>query len=61
MPTFKLVKVRFLWLNSLMVLTFGVFTLLVIRYQIKLLNYIEWGDESETIVTAKMIAAGRSL
>ncbi|WP_413903977.1 hypothetical protein [Candidatus Skiveiella danica] len=25
------------------------------------MNYIEWGDESETIVVAKMIAAGERL
>jgi len=40
---------------------FGIFILLAIRYQIKLLSYMEWGDESETIVAAKMIAAGSSL
>jgi len=40
---------------------FFIFTLLAIRYQIKLFNYIEWGDESETIVASKMIAAGYSL
>lgn len=42
-------------------LIFSIFTILAIRYQINLLDYIEWGDESETIVTAKMIAAGSSL
>jgi hypothetical protein len=30
----------------------------IFRSQIGLLSYLEWGDESETIVTAKMIAAG---
>ena len=40
---------------------FAIFFVLTIRYQINLLTYIEWGDESETIVAAKMIAAGSSL
>lgn len=40
---------------------FSIFILLAIRYQLKLLSYMEWGDESETIVAAKMIAAGSSL
>lgn len=31
------------------------------RYQYLLLNYREWGDESETIVAAKMMAAGMKL
>ena len=35
--------------------------LLVVRYQAYLLDYVEWGDESETIVVAKMMAAGMSL
>ncbi|MBL4618063.1 MAG: hypothetical protein JKY46_10225 [Robiginitomaculum sp.] len=34
---------------------------LVVRYQIKLLGFGEWGDESETIVAAKMIVSGQSL
>jgi|GEM_PF-1153678 len=38
-----------------------IFVLLAIRYQIKLLTYIEWGDEYETIVTAKMLANGSIL
>lgn len=40
---------------------FVLFAFLIIRYQIRLLDYFEWGDESETIVTAKMMAAGHSL
>lgn len=40
---------------------FGLFVFLIIRYQIRLLDYFEWGDESETIVTAKMMAAGYKL
>lgn len=38
-----------------------VFTVLAVRYQYFLLKHMEWGDESETIVTAKMMAAGRLL
>ncbi len=34
---------------------------LAVAYQWKLLDYMEWGDESETVVTAKMLAAGMSL
>ena len=37
------------------------FIFLVLRYQIRLLDYFEWGDESETIVTAKMLASGQRL
>lgn len=40
---------------------FSFFAFLIIRYQIRLLDYFEWGDESETIVTAKMMAAGHRL
>ncbi|HDS1655274.1 TPA: hypothetical protein QEL76_003243 [Stenotrophomonas maltophilia] len=32
-----------------------------LAYQIRLLSFMEWGDESETIVAAKMIVAGHSL
>lgn len=35
--------------------------ILVVRYQFMLINYIEWGDESETIVAAKMISNGMVL
>lgn len=37
------------------------FLLLSLNYQLVLLNYLEWGDESETIVTAKMMASGLKL
>lgn len=40
---------------------FFVFAVLSFRYQYLLLNYREWGDESETIVAAKMMAAGMKL
>lgn len=39
----------------------AILALLLVRYQIALLDYREWGDESETIVGAKMMAAGMSL
>lgn len=35
--------------------------LLALRHHYYLLNYIEWGDESETIVVTKMMASGRAL
>lgn len=42
--------------------TMGVVALFaVIWYQIRLSCYIEWGDESETIVAAKMMLAGATL
>ena len=34
-----------------------VWLVLVVRYQYNLLNYLQYPDESETIVTAKMMAA----
>jgi hypothetical protein len=37
------------------------FAALSFRYQYLLLNYRQWGDESETIVAAKMMAAGMKL
>jgi len=40
---------------------FFIFVLLSLRYQYLLLSYREWGDESETIVAAKMMAAGMKL
>lgn len=40
---------------------FFIFVLLSLRYQYLLLCYKEWGDESETIVAAKMMAAGMKL
>ena len=52
---------RWRWLDGLLLIVLGVFVILAFRYQLKLLNYNEWGDEAETIVGAKMIAAGRSL
>ena len=48
-------------LNLVAGLILSIFIVLTIRYQIYLLTYIEWGDESETVVVAKMIAAGGSL
>jgi len=37
------------------------FTIFFVKFQILLLNVIEWGDESETIVIAKLIASGKRL
>jgi len=37
------------------------FIFLFIRYQFKLTDFKEWGDESETIVVAKMMASGMRL
>lgn len=37
------------------------FLILILNNQIALLNYFEWGDESETIVAAKMLASGMRL
>ncbi|MCW8163487.1 hypothetical protein D8B22_01220 [Verminephrobacter aporrectodeae subsp. tuberculatae] len=48
-------------LNFVLGFVLFVFIILAARYQYFLLNYIEWGDESETIVTAKMMASGQSL
>lgn len=35
--------------------------ILIVRYQLRLIHLIEWGDESETIVVTKMMAAGQRL
>src|ERR1700761_579116 len=40
---------------------FALWAVLVVRYQYNLLNYLQYPDESETIVTAKMMAAGSVL
>lgn len=42
-------------------LLFCLFLFAVIYRQYSLLGHMEWGDESETIVTAKMIASGKKL
>jgi hypothetical protein len=34
---------------------------LIVIYQVKLLSFMEWGDESETIVVAKLLASGMAL
>lgn len=38
-----------------------IFAALSLRYQYLLLNYVQWGDESETIVAVKMMASGMKL
>lgn len=48
------------WKYSIQILSI-IGIILGLRYQYFLLKYLEWGDESETIVTAKMMAAGQSL
>jgi hypothetical protein len=40
---------------------FAALALLLLAYQIKLLDFLEWGDESETIVAAKLMAHGMAL
>jgi len=35
--------------------------ILIVRYQLRLIHLVEWGDESETIVVTKMMAAGYRL
>ena len=47
--------------NGLLIALAVVFAVLAIRYQYFLLRHIEWGDESETVVTVKMMAAGQKL
>lgn len=48
-------------LDAAMYLLLFLFAALSFRYQYLLLNYKEMGDESETIVTAKMMVAGMKL
>lgn len=48
-------------LNGLLIVLGVVFAVLAVRYQYFLLRHIEWGDESETVVTVKMMAAGQKL
>jgi hypothetical protein len=40
---------------------FAIFVIAVIYKQFLLLDYVEWGDESETIVVTKMLASGSML
>ena len=49
------------WFDALLLIVFGLFVFLAVRYQLKLLDYMDWGDEAETIVGAKMIANGLNL
>lgn len=42
-------------------IVFIFFVFIAIRYEIRIWNYLEWGDESETIVAAKMIISGMKL
>lgn len=56
-------KCLFNWkfFDILFAVLFAVFVVLAIRYQIKLLDYLVFGDEAETIVTSKMMASGQKL
>lgn len=47
--------------NIIEVLILIIFIPLVLRYQIQLLSYLDWGDETGTIVTSKMMASGQKL
>lgn len=47
--------------NAIFFLLLAIFIALSIRHQFLLLSYKEWGDESETIVAAKMMASGMKL
>jgi hypothetical protein len=47
--------------NVNLIIFFFISAVLIVRYQIYLLDYREWGDESETIVVAKMMASGLKL
>lgn len=46
------------WMMMGILVLFGI---LLLRYQVKLINYIVWYDESETIVATKMMAVGKRL
>ena len=61
---FALAKRRFRalrWAPALSVSLFGLCVALALGNQVRLLDYLEWGDESETIVAARMLASGMSL
>jgi hypothetical protein len=55
----KTLKNKILWWAETIIAF--IFILLIMRYQYHLLSYLEWGDESATIVTAKLMAAGDKL
>lgn len=48
-------------MNVIEVLILIIFIPLILRYQIQLLSYLDWGDETGTIVTSKMMASGQKL
>lgn len=49
------------WLDIAYALLFAAMMVLALRYQLRLLDYITWEDEAETVVAAKMMAAGQRL
>lgn len=57
----KHILTRALATNTFVFFVALTFILLILNHQIALLNYFEWGDESETIVAAKMLANGLTL
>lgn len=52
-------ETRIISILSYLILFIGI--IFLIRYQIRLLNLVEWGDESETIIVTKMMAQGYRL
>ena len=42
-------------------IVFVVFLIFVVKYQYFLLTYLSFGDEAETVITARMMANGRQL
>lgn len=48
-------------INYLEIILFAIFIPLMLRYQVELLTYLDWGDETASIVTAKMMASGKKL
>lgn len=64
---FKIIKGRRIYFTAenffdyILYFLIFIFAILALRYQYFLLNYMEWVDESETIVAAKMMAAGMKL
>lgn len=61
--TFNSLKYYLSWrgFDFFVAVVLAVFVVVAIRYQIKLLDYLAFGDEAETIVAAKMMASGKKL
>ena len=54
-------RIEFNWLNIIAYSLLFIFTYLMVRRQLELRFLVEWGDESETIIATKMMAAGYRL